>query len=367
MLFRSYLAERYGRRRALLASAGLMTAGFTVMAAGAASRAVVPIYAGFGVQAIAGSFIRPVHDAVLLDVTRPEERRFVYAFNYWSVNLALGVGALTGTFLYAGHLTALLAGAAVVMAAATVLTFTYFAETAGPRTRADLRDWRGMLARSYLAPLRDRSFLRVVLAMTVILGLEMQRASGFIGVHIADQRRQMLISAGHVHLSVTGVELLGVVQATNTVAIVIAAMFVERVLRNMRDTWRINVGIGIFAGCCMVLATAGAAWVLLAAVLLLTVGELMHIPAMQAVLARVVPDDARAGYMAVFNLNERGGVMIAALTLTAAPVLGTAGLVLSYGLLGATAIYLYAPLVRSPALHPVYRGRLAERSTPDAG
>jgi DHA1 family multidrug resistance protein B-like MFS transporter len=224
-----------------------------------------------------------------------------------------------------------------------------------------------MLARSYLTPLRDRSFLRVALAMTVILGLEMQRANGFIGVHIADQRRQTLISAGHVHVSVTGVELLGVVQATNTVAIVIAAMFVERVLRTMRDTWRINVGIGVFAGCCVVLATAGAAWVLIAAVLLLTAGELMHIPAMQAVLARVVPDDARAGYMAVFNLNERGGAMIAALSLTVAPVLGTAGLCLMYGLLGAAAIYLYAPLVRSPAPRPVYRGRLAERSTPDAG
>jgi hypothetical protein len=71
--------------------------------------------------------------------------------------------------------------------------------------------------------------------------------------------------------------------------------------------------------------------------------------------------------MAVFNLNERGGAMIAALSLTVAPVLGTAGLCLMYGLLGAAAIYLYAPLVRSPAPRPVYRGRLAERSTPDAG
>jgi DHA1 family multidrug resistance protein B-like MFS transporter len=155
-----YLAERYGRRRALLASAGLMTAGFAVMAAGAASGAVALVYAGFLIEAIAGTFIRPVHDAVMLDVTRPEERRFVYAFNYWSVNLALGGGALIGTFLYAGHFTALLAGAAAIMVAATVLTFAYFAETAGPRARDDLRDWRGMLARSYLTPLRDRSFLR---------------------------------------------------------------------------------------------------------------------------------------------------------------------------------------------------------------
>lgn len=349
-----YLAERYGRRRALIASAGLMTIGFATMAAGSVlpvSRAVAVLYAGYLIQTASGSFIQPVHDAVLLDVTSPDQRRLVYAFNYWSVNLALGVGAVTGTFLYAGHFTALLAGAAVVLAAATVLTFTCFAETAPPRAVSDRGSMRAMLARSYLAPLRDRGFLRVVLAMTVILGLEMQRTSGFIGVHIADQHRQLLLP----HVPVTGIELLGIVQAANTVAIVLAAVFVERVLRGMSDAWRINVGIGLFAGCCIVLATASLAWVLLAAILLLTAGELMHIPAMQAVLARTVPDDARAGYMAVFNLNARGGAMIAALSLTAAPVLGPAGLALAYGLLGAAAIYLYAPLVRpgpAPAREP---------------
>src|SRR5262249_51045183 len=145
--------------------------------------------------------------------------------------------------------------------------------------------------------------------------------------HIADQRRQVLISAGSAHLSVSGIELLGIVQAANTIAIVIAGLAVERMLRGMSDAWRINLGVSLFAVSCVILATAGMAWVLLAAVGVLTLGELMHIPVMQAVLARTVPDDARAGYMAVFNLNERGGAMIAALSLTAAPLLGTTAIV----------------------------------------
>lgn len=365
-----YLAERYGRRRALVASAGLMCAGFTVMAAGAvgAGAWAVPVtYAGYLAQAAAGAFIRPVHDAVMLDVTRPQERRIVYAFNYWSVNFALGAGALTGSFLYAGHFAALLAGSAVILAAATAATYRFFTETARPQARDGGPGWRALLSRSYLAPLRDRSFMRVTVAMTVILGLEMQRTSGFIAVHIADQRPQVLISAGSTHLPVSGVELLGIVQAANTIAIVIAGLAVERMLRGMSDAWRVNLGACLFAVSCVVLATSGMAWVLIAAVGVLTLGELMHIPVMQSVLARTVPDDARAGYMAVFNLNVQGGGMIAALSLTAAPLLGTTGIVMWYVLLGAAACYLYAPLVHCPAPRPGVPAGLAESSTLDPG
>ena len=355
-----YVADRHGRRRALIGSAAVMTAGFAMMAGGVIWHGqvwpgqiwhgqvnVAIVYAGYLVQAAADSFVRPVHDAVLLDVTVPEQRRFVYAFNYWSINAALGAGALVGTFLYGRHFFALLAGAAGVLLAATVLTIACFAETAQPRRR-EKDSLRRQLSQTYLTPLRDRRFIGVVLAMTLILGMEMQRTGGYIGVHIAGQHRQTLISAGPVHLSVTGVELLGVVQAGNTIAIVVAALFAERLLRHMSDRWRINLGIGLFAACCVVLSTADLGWVLLAGILVLTVGELMHIPAMQAVLARSVPDDLRAGYMAVFNLNIRGGMMIAALSLTAAPVLGTVGIAVSEVVLGGAAIVLYAPLVRRP-------------------
>lgn len=354
-----YLADRHGRRRALIGSAAVMTAGFAIMAGGVAwhgPATVAIVYAGYLVQAAADSFIRPVHDAVLLDVTVPEQRRFVYAFNYWSINAALGVGALVGTFLYRGHFFALLAGGAGVLLAATALTIAGFTETAQPRHR-DGDSLRRRLSQTYLAPLRDLRFMRVAVAMTLILGMEMQRTSGYIGVHIAGQHRQTLISAGPVHLSVSGVELLGVVQAANTVAIVIAAVFAERLLRHMSDRWRINLGIGVFAACCIVLATAGLAWVLLAAIGVLTVGELMHIPAMQAVVAKAVPDDVRAGYMAVFNLNIRGGMMIAALSLAVGPVLGTVGTDASLAVLGGTAIVLYIPLLR-----PAGTGRPATQS-----
>ena len=73
----------------------------------------------------------------------------------------------------------------------------------------------------------------------------------------------------------------------------------------------------------------------------------MHIPVMQALLAEIVPEEARTRYMAVFNLNLRGGLMIASLSLTMGALLPPSAMAGLYVVLGALAVKLYRPLLRA--------------------
>jgi DHA1 family multidrug resistance protein B-like MFS transporter len=66
---------------------------------------------------------------------------------------------------------------------------------------------------------------------------------------------------------------------------------------------------------------------------------------MQTVLAGAVPEGARTRYMAVFNLNVRGGMVIAALSLSAGAVVPSWGMAVVYGLIGLCACALYWSLL----------------------
>src|SRR5262249_53003796 len=96
-----HFADVLGRRRALLVGAVAMTAGFGGMAIAASPlwSSPIAVFLFYTLQAAAASFIQPVHEAIIIDVTVPAQRKVVYTINYWSFNIAWGAGALLAVFL----------------------------------------------------------------------------------------------------------------------------------------------------------------------------------------------------------------------------------------------------------------------------
>lgn len=347
-----HIADLLGRRQALLGGSATMAVGFVGMAIAAAPWWSSPwiVFGFYLLQAAATSFIQPVHDAVIIDVTVPEERKVVYTINYWSFNIALATGALLGGFLYEEHFVGLLIGGSVCAIGATALTYRFLEETAPPVHSAGIRPSGIGPARQvfsgYTVAFRDRRFMALLIAMTLILGLEMQRTSGFVAVRVAqDVPTQGLVPFGTWSAEVSGVQLLGVLQASNTVCVAVLALISGRLLRKANDRKSVLVGVTLFTGACVVLATSDVASVLLLAMLVLTLGELLHIPVMQSVLADVVPDHLRTRYMAVFNLNVRGGMVIASLSLSAAGLLSPASMGGIFIVIGLGAAFLYRSLL----------------------
>lgn len=367
-----HAADVFGRRRALLAGAALMTIGFSGMAVAAMPSWSSPltVFGFYLLQAAAASFIQPVHDTVIIDVTAPEQRKAAYTLNYWSFNIALAIGALLGGFLYRDHFVALLIGASACAFVATLVTQQFLAETAPclrrpGDTAGNARGARWILG-GYTLALRDRRFMALLLAMTLVLGLEMQRTSGYVALRLAESvPTQHLFPIGDSPV-VTGIQLLGILQAVNTLGVALLALISQRILRRLDDRRSIVVGVGLFTFGCALLATSNVAIVLVLAVLILTVGELMHIPPMQAMLAGIVPDHARSKYMAVFNCNVRGGMVIASLSLSAATLVSPASMAALFVLLGVCAVALYrsaaAASSKSPA-RAVHRPRARSHTT----
>lgn len=340
MLLGGDLSERWGRRPVLIVGEvialvflGLMSTAFF------AGWGALAVYFSYGIVKFGTNLALPANDSTIIDVTPAEDRKFVYTLNYWVINLALGIGALAGGFLYGSHFGKVILGGTVAMAFVLVLTILLIDETrpaaadAGP---PGLTGW-GRMAAGYRVVLADSTFRRLVIAATLMLTLEWQLTTS-IGIRLADDfPTQAVFPFG----AVTGVEMLGVLKAVNTLLVVTLALFVNALLRRMPDRQRLYSGVTLYATGFAVLAVTNDAWLLITACVVLTIGELMDIPVRQALLAEFAPEDGRPRYMAAYYLHIRVSQVINSVLISVSAVLSTQGMAGIYLVLGVLIIMQY--------------------------
>lgn len=340
-----HLSDVHGRRPALLGGEIVTAAGYVAMAGASAPflGSSIVVYCGFVVSTLGFSFALPANDAMIVDLTSSENRRFVYTVNYWTVNLALGCGALVGGFLYGEYFTHLLAAAAVCSLGVFAVTFGFITETAPVTSGAVTRQaYLDDFVSGYRLVLRSRIFTALLIAATLRMAVEVQ-INYYIAARISETfGRQSLFSIGSWDAAVSGVELLGILRAENTFLVVALAFAVHAILGRASDKLRLYLGTVVFIAGYMVLAVNNDAWVLIAAMFVLTVGELLGVPVQQAVLADLVPEESRTKYLAAYNLTIRVAFVIASLCLTIGPLISPWGMAALYALFGAIILFHYS-------------------------
>jgi MFS transporter, DHA1 family, multidrug resistance protein B len=349
MLLGGHLSEKWGRRPVLIIGDVIGTAFLVLMTvAYFADWGPLAVYFSYAIVKFGTNMALPANDSTIIDVTPPEDRKYVYTVNYWVINLALGGGALLGGFLYGSHFGAVILGGAIGMGFALLVTVLLVAETKPASTPAPSAKLRGLaqFVEGYKVVLVDSTFRRLIIIATLVLTLEGQLSTA-IGIRLSnDFGVQHVFPFGDVH----GVQMLGVLKAVNTILVVLLALQVNTLLRRLPDRTRIYVGIPLYIGGFAVLAVTNTAWVLLAAVVVLTIGELMNTPVQQALLADLAPEDGRPRYMAAYYLHIRFGQVLNSLLISLSAVLSTLGMAGIYLLFGVVILMQYRViLARRPA------------------
>lgn len=345
MLVGGHLSEHWGRRPVLIVGDLVGCAFLAVMAVAYYSDwGPLAVYFSYAVVKFGTNLALPANDATIVDVTPAADRKYVYTVNYWVINLALGGGALLGGFLYSTHFGGVITGAAIGMGGALVVTTLFVAETKPespsddqPPRRAGLRQF----VDGYQVVLADSTFRRLIIAATLALTLEGQLSTS-IGIRLADSMPvQYVFPFGEV----AGVQMLGVLKAVNTILVVVLALFINRLLGQVPDRFRLYVGVTLFAGAFAVLGVSDTAWVLLLACLVMTIGELMNVPVKQALLAELAPEQGRSRYMAAYYLHIRFGQVVNSVLISLGAVVSAAGMSGIYLLMGALIIMQYRTIL----------------------
>ncbi|MBC1441525.1 MDR family MFS transporter [Listeria innocua] len=297
---------------------------------------------------VAQGLINPAGEAMLIDVSTPENRSFMYSVSYWANNLSMMIGIIVGGWFFVDYLFPLLVALFIMSFVTAWLTISLISETL--KQKAVLKKGSyglvGML-KNYGQVLHDYRFLLYTIGGIAVMSIEFQR-SNYISVRLAEDFQALLVHFGPLgNITLNGVQIVSVLTAVNTLFIVLFTVPVARFVTKRAQQPIMYVGFTLFAIGFAVCAFANNLAVLLLATAVLSIGELLYVPTRQTILAAIVDDDRRGAYMAFNGIIFQIGKMIGSVSLVFAPFIGKYGMAAFTILLGVLSIVFSATALKS--------------------
>ncbi|HHQ0146261.1 TPA: MDR family MFS transporter [Listeria innocua] len=297
---------------------------------------------------VAQGLINPAGEAMLIDVSTPENRSFMYSVSYWANNLSMMIGIIVGGWFFVDYLFPLLVALFIMSFVTAWLTISLISETL--KQKAVLKKGSyglvGML-KNYGQVLHDYRFLLYTIGGIEVMSIEFQR-SNYISVRLAEDFQALLVHFGPLgNITLNGVQIVSVLTAVNTLFIVLFTVPVARFVTKRAQQPIMYVGFTLFAIGFAVCAFANNLAVLLLATAVLSIGELLYVPTRQTILAAIVDDNRRGAYMAFNGIIFQIGKMIGSVSLVFAPFIGKYGMATFTILLGVLSIVFSAAALKS--------------------
>lgn len=347
-----YWSDRIGRKPFLAGAEFVWLGSYLLMALATSAwidSAWLALIASFGIHVGWGLF-GPVSDGMLLDVTTPEQRKYMYSIFYWSNNLAIALGGMVGAYLFKTHLAEMLIALTAMSVVSTVVTVWRIDETHRPvRNAAEGAEsssgtgFRDVI-RSYGRVLRDRTFMLFMAANLFVLSSEFHLGN-YIGVRLADEMgvRTLLAWGGNV-LRLDGVQMLGLLRTENTLFVVLFSLFAVAAMRRFKEKHTLFGGMILYVAGYAFLMVGNDPWPLILAMALATWGEVVNVPIRMTYFGSIAPDDARGAYMAVGSLTGTGSMMIGTLAVSLGAVFPSWSMGLLALFVGASGIAMFASI-----------------------
>ena len=327
--YTGHLSDRVGRRRLMVAALASRAAVIALLGALVLIHASIPVLAVVLVvsSSLRGGF-EPVASAVVADVAPPERRVAAFGLQRMGVNLGWVIGPSLGGLL-AAHIEY---GSVFFCAVPPILlSAVAIARLAEPRTHsvaaraasASLMPTSATLADSSRRP---RGELNLVLGGALLFSV----------IHVQLFSTFSVYAASEVGLTSREIGLL---YGVNGLAVLLFQLPAVALIERFSHERALVIGPVLYVLAFLGMGAAGGAWTLGAAVMLMTIGEVVVTPAQQATVAEL-GDPSRLGRaFGVFGTMQMLGVAIA-------PVLGG----LAFDHLRHRPLLMWACLAALPAL-----------------
>ncbi|MEI5908760.1 MFS transporter [Bacillus spongiae] len=316
--------DRVGRKRTILLCEGMISTGYFVAGISNLIVSLSP-YANFLIFIVILFFtgmVGPAYAAVIIDASSKENRKAVYTFSYWLSNLGMAAGGLMGAVLFKNYSYELFIGISIVVFVSWIVTKFLLEDTYQSSTKASSSapsEKSGI--QQYKEILTNKRFVLFTVAGLFLLSLE-ESLTTYIGIKLDEEIPNSIpLLPFSQFFEVDGFQLIGLLKAENTILVVTISLVVASLLKRYQDNLLMLAGSFCYGLGYIVISYSSVPLVLIIAMFIATVGEVAHIPAKQAYVASLVPDDARGTYMAVYGLSFQFSGIVAAMFVMASAVL----------------------------------------------
>ena len=315
-LIGGYLADRFPRKRLLVLSTTATGLMFLVMTISLASDHMLLFTIAYAIFTVTSNIGRPAMSAIIIDATTPENRRAVYAIDYWLINLSIALGTALGGWLYVSNRLFLFSLLTCTSLLLPVAYHFLLDESKHLWQKQPLRNVFRDLGKSYQIAWRDRPFVKVVFGSMCILAAEFSMGS-YVAVRLADEFDTVTIG----DLTVNGVRMLSLINIENTILVVCLTFFIQRFSNRFSNKQALVSGLVLYIIGYATVTSANSLTLLLTFIFIATIGELLYSPTLNAEQANMMPADQRGAYSAFAGTSHAGADLLSRSTLILGAVL----------------------------------------------
>ncbi|MEI4803483.1 MFS transporter [Bacillus sp. FJAT-51639] len=297
------------------------------------------------INSIGSGVMNPATEAMLIDVSTPENRKMMYSINYWAINLSIAIGAIFGGLLfehYRFQLFMLLTGIALLT---LYLITVYMEEVYVVQKKVEKKNVLTDMVSNYRVVVKDKAFIVLCLGSICALSLEFQ-INNYIGVRLQKEFETITFSLWNGNsFDLTGIRMLSWISTENTVLVVFFSALIVKIMNHFEDRKVLYTGLFIYTIGFTIFGASNSLWVLLLAGLFQTIGEMMYVPVSQSIRADMARDDARSSYMAINGMVFQIAKMVGTLGIMIGSVIASWGMSILYCFIGISSIVLFKKAV----------------------
>lgn len=314
--------DRVGARTTAAAALVALAGGFVGLAF---AQTPVQAFIAAAAAGIGNGGLQPSQSALLASLAPPELRHRATAVSRVASNLGVGVGGAVGGVIAAHGLNGF-----IVLFLANAATYALYAVILVVGVREDARPTP--IAAGYRLVLSDRPFRRLALTNIALIAVGWGVFSWIVPAY----------ARGEIGVST---RLIGLMLFANAVTVVLAQIPVAMVAEGRHRAATMAIGALTFVAACLLVVGADflelrlASAALLAAMIVVAVGECLHTTVLMPLVADLAPAALRGRYMAVTGLSWWLGLALA--PTLAAPLLSVsapAAMLTSAAVAGAAAV-----------------------------
>lgn len=342
-LYGGYVGDRLGRKKVMIIGQSIQAISIACMGIANSDYVDSPwlTFVFMLVNSLGSGLMNPATEAMLIDVSTPENRKVMYSINYWAINLSIAIGAIFGGLLFENYRLQLFIGLTVIAVITLYVMAVYMEEVYVARKVVEKKNVLKDMADSYKVVMKDRTFLIFCAASICTLSLEFQ-INNYLGVRLQQEFETVHFLFGNgFTFDLTGIRMLSWISAENTILVVLCSALLIKMLKSFNDLKILYVGLFIYTIGFTILGTSNSLWILLIAGLFQTVGEMMYVPVRQSIMADMVPNEARGSYMAINGMVFQVAKMNGALGVMLGSFLASWGMSVLYFIVGMSSILLF--------------------------
>jgi DHA1 family multidrug resistance protein B-like MFS transporter len=338
-----YFADTYGRKRVALCGECLRLFAYLLMLSSNSPWLDSPwlTYAGFLLLCVCWGVIGPAYDAMLVDVSTPDNRKLIYSLSYWGNNLSFVIGGIGGGFFFMEHRFSLYIAVTLAQVLSLLLLIFFISESYTPKPRSKQTSVLADIFRGYRIVFADKTFMLFSLAALLMLSVESINKN-YTAVRLSREFGEQSLFG----FTMSGVSMFGTLSAWNALLVVTLTVIVTKWIQRFSERRIVTFGIFCYSIGFAIVASSNSPVLLFAMVALATIGELIWVPIKQAKMADLAPAEHRSAYMSMNGLIYRGAVTIASLSVTLGDYLPSIAMSALILLIGATSLLLFLHVMR---------------------